>query len=165
MSATVIDWSLAAPPLTFETEEHILAFAEQVFSEHERIAESYTCFSSDMAQTNETIGRIGAVVANCFGTFFGLSPRDRFSDVFEQASCFALHLAKDHIFADGNKRTALVVALAIVKMRSVELQMDDSADPTENVAYRWIQEAVSGSGDEAMLAEGLREIAHLSDTA
>ena len=157
-----IDWSLVAPPLSFETEEYIQSFAEQVYFEHERIAACYTCFAVDRGRADEVIGHIESVVANCFGTFFGFTPRDRFSDVFEQASCFALHLAKDHIFADGNKRTALVMALAIVKMFPIDLQVDDSADPVENVAYQWIQEAVSGARDEAMLAESLRSMARLS---
>lgn len=157
-----IDWSLGAPPLTFETEECIQAFAEQVYREHEVIAGQYTCFGAGEGQAEAVMGRIESVVANCFGSFFGSTTHDRFSDVFEQASCFAVHLAKDHIFADGNKRTALVVALAIVKMRPVDLLIDDGADPDGNAIYWWIQSAVSGPGDQAALAADLRGMARPS---
>ena len=60
------------------------------------------------------LGRVQSVLGSTFLTFFGITPRERYADVFEQISDFASRFAKDHIFPDGNKRTAVKMALAIL---------------------------------------------------
>ena len=62
------------------------------------------------------LGRVQSVLGSTFLTFFGITPRERYADVFEQISDFASRFAKDHIFPDGNKRTAVKMALAILAM-------------------------------------------------
>ena len=47
------------------------------------------------------------------------------ADVFDVAAAYAFHLAKNHPFADGNKRTALVAALAFLKQNQIEVQFEE----------------------------------------
>ena len=52
-------------------------------------------------------------------------------DLFGQVAHFVFHLAKDHSFADGNKRTAMSVSLALLDKEGINLAIDDDADPAE----------------------------------
>ncbi len=63
------------------------------------------------------LGRVQSVLGATFLTFFGIAPALRYADVFAQIADFATRFAKDHIFPDGNKRTAVKMSLAILKMR------------------------------------------------
>ena len=53
-------------------------------------------------------------------------------------------LAKDHIFGDGNKRTALQAPLSFLFKMGIELGVDDSDKPKRNGMYCWIQEMARG---------------------
>lgn len=46
-------------------------------------------------------------------------------DLFDLAAVLLWHLASDHPFADGNKRTALASALVFLAINGVELAQDD----------------------------------------
>lgn len=50
--------------------------------------------------------------------------------LWEQAAAYLFHLARNHPFVDGNKRVALVAALAFLWMNEVEIV----ADPDELTA-------------------------------
>lgn len=89
-------------------------------------------------------------------TIFGQSPIDRFSDIFDQASYIAEHMAKDHIFEDGNKRTSLVIAFVIISLRNVLVDFSDNPTPEDNPYYEWIQDLVSGKRTREELASELR---------
>ena len=65
-----------------------------------------------------------------------------------------------HIFTDGNKRTALVMSLAMLWIRGIVVDGFDSANPETNEVYRWIQDVVSGEKTGRELAVALREMAH-----
>ena len=47
-------------------------------------------------------------------------------DLFDIAAAYAFHLAKNHPFVDGNKRTALHTAIAFLAVNNVELQSPQS---------------------------------------
>lgn len=68
-------------------------------------------------------------------------------------------LAKDHVlFLDGNKRTALIISLAILqRIKGIMVSVSDSSDPSENELYKWIQSIVAGDGDVDSLSVILRE--------
>ena len=87
-------------------------------------------------------GGIERIVASTFCGFFGEDASDRFDDLFEQCAYLADHLANGHVFADGNKRTAVRMSLSLLAMRGVLLDVDDSPDPSENEVYQWIQALV-----------------------
>jgi death-on-curing protein len=47
------------------------------------------------------------------------------ADVFDVAAAYAFHIAKNHPFTDGNKRTALMAALAFLKQNQIEVQFEE----------------------------------------
>lgn len=92
---------------------------------------------------------------------YGSTPATRFADVFSQATYFAEHLAKRHALANGNKRTAVIMSLSIIRMRGIGLRVADPPDPSENEPYIWIQGIVPGSRSKEELADWLRSVASL----
>ena len=65
-------------------------------------------------------------------------------------------MVKDHIFEDGNKRTSLVFAFAIIRVRNVSVDFSDNPNPEDNPYYEWIQDLVSGKRTRKELASELR---------
>lgn len=65
-------------------------------------------------------------------------------------------MVKDHIFEDGNKRTSLVFAFAIIRVRNVSVDFSDNPNPEDNPYYKWIQDLVSGKRTREELASELR---------
>ncbi|WP_235607250.1 Fic family protein [Bifidobacterium italicum] len=103
------------------------------------------------------LGRVQSVLGSTFLSFFGVTPRQRYADVFAQISDFATRFAKDHIFPDGNKRTAVKMALAILKMHGWDVRANDAEDAADNELYQWVQGIVTGRGGADELAGFLRE--------
>ena len=68
----------------------------------------------------------------------------------------AEHMAKDHIFEDGNKRTSIVFALAVLRLAHAPVALSDSPEPKDNQYYAWIQDQVSGNRTREELADELR---------
>lgn len=108
------------------------------------------------SQITEMIERVLSVISASFSTIFGVSPSMRYSDAFEQIADFATRLAKDHIFPDGNKRTTVMVSLALLRMSGVTLDIEDPATPEENEVYLWIQDIVTERRSTNELADLLR---------
>ena len=150
--------------VTFSSEDVVTAMAETIFAAHKMVAGMSRCFdplSNAPQQTvDAAIGKIASVVNACFGIFFGADPGDRYAgDLFLQVTTFCEMLARDHIFPDGNKRTALVVSLAIMSMKGVIVELPDPKDPSRNEVYRWIQNVVSGDASTSEMAIALRAMA------
>lgn len=53
---------------------------------------------------------------------------DPLDNIFEIASFYAVAIAKAHTFADGNKRTAMVVMLSYLAIQGVDIQADNGLD-------------------------------------
>ncbi len=49
------------------------------------------------------------------------------NDLFEMAAAYLYHVARNHPFVDGDKRTALAVALVFLWFNGFRLQADDEA--------------------------------------
>lgn len=145
-------------PLVFDDEEAIEALASSVMQLHEVLLAFGKCYTTCITSDRATLihGRIESVLSNAFCTIYGQSPIDRFSDIFDQASYIAEHMAKDHIFEDGNKRTSLVIAFAIISLRNVSVDFSDNPTPEDNPYYEWIQDLVSGKRTREELANELR---------
>lgn len=43
-------------------------------------------------------------------------------DLFEMAAAYLFHIAKNHPFVDGNKRTAVVAALVFLELNGAEIR-------------------------------------------
>lgn len=145
-----------AEPLCLDGYESSLA--ETIVGIHDRIVceKGFNPGFSEQ-QYLEAVGLVESVVAPIFCTFFGQRPCERYPDVFAQVSAFATHLSKDHIFPDANKRTTVVAVLALLRQSGLTLGVPDSADPSENLLYGWIQEVVSSEKSLEELTEVLRE--------
>lgn len=110
----------------------------------------------DVAFLDEATGKAESVACDVFAPHFGMSPGERYGDVFEQVCDFAEKLAKDHIFYDGNKRTTVKVSIALLLRQGIELDMSDDPEPEKNELYKWIEGLVTGERDKKSLAEFLR---------
>ena len=49
------------------------------------------------------------------------------TDVYEMAAAYLFHIARNHPFVDGNKRTGLMVALVFLGLNDLELAADADA--------------------------------------
>lgn len=153
------DWRSIAPPIVFD-DESIEALAETIWDIHKNVVSSagfdLTEVISEQQRKNR-IGKIQSVLNPVFATIFGESPIDRYSDIFDQVSDFADHLANRHIFADGNKRTTVIMSMAILAVKSAMIDVADSPSPNQNEIYRWIQDIVTGDRSKSELAVFLRQ--------
>jgi len=70
--------------------------------------------------------------------------------VFEMASAYLFHLARNHPFVDGNKRTALMCALVFLGLNGQRLR----ADPKD--LYSLVDGAALGAVDNADVSVFLR---------
>ena len=66
-------------------------------------------------------GLLESAVAAPQATFAGQSP---FSDLIEIAAAYLFYLCRNHAFVDGNKRTAMVAAIAFLRLNEVEPSPD-----------------------------------------
>jgi death-on-curing protein len=62
---------------------------------------------------------------------------------FEMAAAYLFHMARNHPFVDGNKRTALMSALVFLGSNGVRVE----ADPDE--LYRLVDGVAAGTVDKA----------------
>lgn len=148
--------------IVFDTDDLIRAFSETVYETHRRLSAGSKCFDplrdASLEKYEEIIGKISSVTNACFGIIFGSYPESRYGgDLFVQVSSFCEMLAKDHIFPDGNKRTALVMTLVALSLRGIRVRLSDADKPQANQFYRWIQDVVSGARTTSQLARELRD--------
>lgn len=145
-------------PIVFTDEETIEAFADLLCDIHTDIEAGSRCLgvSGSVVIEEKTRGSIAGVVDSVFGVHFGSTPIDRFSDIFAQAAHLASHIALDHIFLDGNKRTALMSALLLLRLKDVKIDYGDAPQPEDNIVYGWIELVVSREKTEEELADELR---------
>lgn len=70
--------------------------------------------------------------------------------VFEMAAAYLFHLARNHPFVDGNKRTALMCALVFLGLNGERLQADPGA------LYSLVDGVAAGEVDKAEVSVFLR---------
>ncbi|MCP3985376.1 MAG: type II toxin-antitoxin system death-on-curing family toxin [bacterium] len=71
--------------------------------------------------------------------------------LFEMAAAYLFHIARNHPFIDGNKRTALMCALVFLGLNDWRLEADTEA------LYGLVDGAAAGSVDKAEVAVFLRQ--------
>lgn len=71
--------------------------------------------------------------------------------LFDLAAALCLSLAKNHPFVDGNKRTALLAAVAFLSLNGWDFR------PPRGSPYHVMIDAASGRADEVILASWLRK--------
>lgn len=108
------------------------------------------------ARYKEEVERVASVLHPVFCTVYGVEPKGRFENIFDQVSTFAVHLAKDHIFPDANKRVTVVFSVAFLIIAGYKLDIPDADDPSGNILYLWIQDVVSGNKSLTDLTKDLK---------
>ena len=103
-------------PLVLDDTGSLEAMAAAVMRLHSTLMTVGRCYTTDATGDRAALelGRVESVLAGAFCTIFGQSPADRFANIFDQVTYVADHMAKDHIFEDGNKRTSLTLANKIL---------------------------------------------------
>ena len=154
-------FAVPVPVLVLDEEEAIEDLASKICAFQQGLGEEFALYSPGPTGGGVPVARekLQSVLATTFCTYFGQSPAERFADLFDQATYLAQYLAKDHLFQDGNKRTALVTALAILRSTGVCVAFADTDDPATNRYYVWIQDIVSGARTNEALSEELRQSA------
>ena len=71
--------------------------------------------------------------------------------LFEMAAAYLFHIARNHPFADGNKRTPLMCALVFLGLNGWRLEADSEA------LYELVDGVAGGSVDKADVAVFLRQ--------
>ncbi len=71
--------------------------------------------------------------------------------VFEMAAAYLFHMARNHPFADGNKRTALMCALVFLGLNGRQLEAEPGA------LYDLVDGVAGGSIDKAEVSVFLRQ--------
>lgn len=156
--ATVGGQALPVAPLVLDEIGSLEGLADAVMRLHSTLLTIGRCYTTDSSGSRTELerGRVESVLSGAFCTIFGQSPADRFADIFDQVTYVAEHIVKDHIFEDGNKRTSLVFALAVLRLAHAPVAFSDSPEPKDNQYYAWIQDLVSGNRTRAELADELR---------
>ncbi|WP_346965954.1 type II toxin-antitoxin system death-on-curing family toxin [Bifidobacterium angulatum] len=153
-------WHIQAPPLVFQSDDLAEAMAQAIVQVHRRQLKDTGGFTVERA---DDIGSVSSVVDSTFLPVFGQSPEGRFDDLFRQVAHLTFHLAKNHYFADGNKRTAMAISLAILKMERIDLDIDDDPEPERNTLYKLISRLVTEEITEEQFAASLRRSGRLID--
>ena len=71
--------------------------------------------------------------------------------LFEMAAAYLFHIARNHPFADGNKRTALMCALVFLGLNGRRLEAESEA------LYELVDGVAAGSVDKAEVSVFLRQ--------
>lgn len=73
------------------------------------------------------------------------------SDIFEMAAAYLFHLAQNHPFLDGNKRTAAASAIVFLTFNDITIDADQ-------VAYeKLVRQIPEGNADKADIAKFFRK--------
>lgn len=166
MSAGESGLNALVAPMVFNEEMDIESLAQTVFDTHAAIVQTA---GLDLTETlsekkiQEILETIQSILVPVFMSIYGQSPQERYSDIFEQVSDLAEHLATRHIFADGNKRTTFKISLGLLSMQNIHLQVEDSPRPEDHLLYQWIQDVVTHARSRAELADFLRDNASVGD--
>ena len=143
-------------PLCLDGEE--AALSNVVVSIHDGIV-AKRGFAPELSveRQNEIASRVASVISSVFCTVYGVGPEQRYADIFEQVTVFAVHLVKDHIFPDGNKCTMLVSSLSILQLTGFTLDFEDTDEPAYNGLYVWVLNAAAHGKSNDELAAIMRD--------
>jgi death-on-curing protein len=69
------------------------------------------------------------------------------ADVFEMAAAYVFHIAQNHPFLDGNKRTAAASAIVFLKLNNIVI------DPAEDDYEKLVRQISQGKANKSDIAE------------
>lgn len=77
-----------------------------------------------MVYGNHGLGAIEGVLGRVINRIM----YENMDDAFEVAAMYAVAIARGHVFNDGNKRTALLVALTYLDLQGIDLPRSDQLE-------------------------------------
>ena len=93
-------------------------------------------------------GALESALARPFQTFGG---KDLYDSLFKKVAAICESIILNHPFVDGNKRTAFLAMLMILKQENMELSAD------ENEIYSFLVSIASGKRNFETIEEWLKE--------
>ena len=123
------------PPTFLTLEEVLIIHSDQI----ERYGGDEGIRDADVLRSSLAMPQSGAS-----GQYFN-------GDLFEMAAAYLFHIARNHPFLDGNKRTALMCALVFLGLNGLRLEAE--ADPL----YALVDGVAAGTADKAEVAVFLRQ--------
>jgi death-on-curing protein len=81
------------------------------------------------------------------------------TDVFEMAAAYLFHIARNHPFVDGNKRTGLMAALVFLGLNDLELAVESAA------LYELVTGVATGAVVKAQIAVFFQQHSRRRDPA
>lgn len=97
-------------------------------------------------------GRIASIMSTVYATYFGVSPAERYSDFTVQVVTMMDMMVSGHPFVDGNKRTALIMTITIIRVIGFDVNADDSPEADSNVLYQLVTGLASSRIDREQAA-------------
>ena len=73
------------------------------------------------------------------------------ADIFEMAAAYLFHIAKNHPFVDGNKRTGVVAAIVFLEINGVKVHA------TNEALFNTVVDVVEGRLQKSGIAEFFRK--------
>ena len=121
-------------PLVLDTDE-VDTFASMAVSINSR---ELARTGGVQARGQSDYGRIASIMSTVYATYFGVSPTERYSDFTVQVVTMMDMMVSDHPFVDGNKRTALIMTIAIIRVIGFDVNADDTSETDNNVLYQLV---------------------------
>ena len=148
-------------PIVFcdeQAETYVDLLAQQVLDIQQEVVTTVGLSVNGVSSTysRDLYGRVRTVVSNHFTSIFGQEPSARYDNVFIQMSSFAEKLAKDHIFADGNKRTTVIMVVSLLSIQGIAIHGVDASVAEYNELYQWIQAVVTGDSSIEEMSQFLQ---------
>lgn len=146
-------------PIIIDDEHQLKDLADSIMEFHSAVIKIKGYAGSDAQEDGrqpQEKERLKTILDTVFCPLFGDSLENRFKDSFAQLAHCMVIIAKDHIFLDGNKRTA-VMCISIWYKYGLKLDIKDPPNPEDNPLYKWIEDIVKKEKTEDDLADYLRQ--------
>ena len=104
------------------------------------------------ARGQSDYGRITSIMYTVYATYFGVSPAERYRDFTVQAATMMDMMVSDHPFVDGNKRTALIMTITIIRTIGFDVNAEDTPEADDNILYQLVTGLASSRIDREQAA-------------
>lgn len=104
------------------------------------------------ARGQSDYGRIASIMSTVYATYFGVSPAERYSDFTVQVVTMMDMMVSGHPFVDGNKRTALIMTITIIRVIGFDVNAEDTPEADSNVLYQLVTGMASSRIDREQAA-------------
>lgn len=104
------------------------------------------------ARGQSDYGRIASIMSTVYATYFDVSPAERYRDFTVQVVTMMDMMVSDHPFVDGNKRTALIMTITIIRVIGFDVNADDTPEADDNILYQLVTGIASSRIDREQAA-------------